>query len=59
MKNILSYISIKILIYLVIIATALFAIVFTYIHNANSDGYILGDWLINYQDGGFNPNHAV
>jgi len=53
LKNILSYISIKILIYLVIIATALFAIVFTYIHNANSDGYILGDWLINYQDGGF------
>ncbi len=31
----------------------MFAIVFTYIHNINSDGYILGDWLINYQDGGF------
>lgn len=31
----------------------MFAIVFTYLHNIHSDGYILGDWLINYQDGGF------
>lgn len=31
----------------------MFAIAFTFLHNINSDGYILGDWLINYQDGGF------
>lgn len=53
MKKVLSYFNIKIFIYVLIVATALFAIVFTYFHNANSDGYILGDWLINYQDGGF------
>jgi len=45
--------NIKIFIYFLIAATALFALVFTYLHNAKSDGYILGDWLINYQDGGF------
>lgn len=51
--KILSYLNTKIFIYVLIVATALFAIVFTYLHNAKSDGYILGDWLINYQDGGF------
>ena len=53
MKNHSSNLIIKSIIYLLIIATAIFAVVFTYFHNANSDGYILGDWLINYQDGGF------
>ena len=53
MKKVLSYFNIKVFIYFLIVATALFAIVFTYLHNVNSDGYILGDWLINYQDGGF------
>lgn len=53
MKKALYYFNSKIFIYLIIIATALFAIVFTYFHNIRSDGYILGDWLINYQDGGF------
>lgn len=53
LKKALYYFNSKIFIYLVIIATALFAIVFTYFHNIRSDGYILGDWLINYQDGGF------
>ncbi|MDF2933574.1 MAG: hypothetical protein K0R36_2905 [Chryseobacterium sp.] len=52
-EKILSFFNIKIFIYVIIIATALFALVFTYLHNAKSDGYILGDWLINYQDGGF------
>ncbi|KUJ52067.1 hypothetical protein [Chryseobacterium sp. JAH] len=51
--KILSYLNTKIFIYVLIVATALFAIAFTYLHNAKSDGYILGDWLINYQDGGF------
>ncbi|MBW3522038.1 hypothetical protein [Chryseobacterium sp. NKUCC03_KSP] len=53
MKKALYYFNSKIFIYLIIIATALFAIIFTYFHNIRSDGYILGDWLINYQDGGF------
>lgn len=30
-----------------------YTIFFTYLHNIKSEGYILGDWLINYQDGGF------
>lgn len=45
--------TVRLLINLLIVATAVFALVFTFIHNKNSDGYILGDWLINYQDGGF------
>lgn len=53
LKKIISYFNTKIFIYFLIVATALFALVFTYLHNAKSDGYILGDWLINYQDGGF------
>lgn len=53
LKKALYYFNSKIFIYLIIIATVLFAIVFTYFHNIKSDGYILGDWLINYQDGGF------
>lgn len=52
-KKILSFFNIKIFIYVLIAATALFALTFTYLHNAKSDGYILGDWLINYQDRGF------
>lgn len=53
MGKIIRLFNIKIFIYLLIAATALFALTFTYLHNAKSDGYILGDWLINYQDGGF------
>lgn len=52
-EKILSFFNIKGFINVLIVATALFAIIFTYLHNAKSDGYILGDWLINYQDGGF------
>ncbi|CAD7808310.1 hypothetical protein CHRY9390_01803 [Chryseobacterium aquaeductus] len=52
-NKILSFLNIKVFIYVLIVATALFALTFTYLHNAKSDGYILGDWLINYQDGGF------
>lgn len=52
-EKILSFFNIKGFINVLIVATALFALTFTYLHNAKSDGYILGDWLINYQDGGF------
>lgn len=52
-EKILSFFNIKVFIYVIIAATALFALTFTYLHNAKSDGYILGDWLVNYQDGGF------
>lgn len=47
------FLNLKTLMYLIIVATAAFSVVFTYLHNVRSDGYILGDWLINYQDGGF------
>ncbi|MCU7614801.1 hypothetical protein N0B16_10170 [Chryseobacterium sp. GMJ5] len=53
MEKIIRYFNIKNCIYFLIAATALFALFFTYRHNVKSDGYILGDWLINYQDGGF------
>lgn len=48
-----QYFNSKILIYLLIVATAIYTLVFTYIYNFKDDGYILADWLINYQDGGF------
>ncbi|MBD8083558.1 hypothetical protein [Chryseobacterium caseinilyticum] len=53
MKKAAEIFTVRLLINLLILATAVFALVFTFIHNRNSDGYILGDWLINYQDGGF------
>lgn len=53
MKKPAELFTVRLLINLLIVATAVFALVFTFIHNRNSDGYILGDWLINYQDGGF------
>ncbi|UOE38512.1 hypothetical protein [Chryseobacterium oryzae] len=53
MKKISQFFTVRLLINLLILATAVFALIFTFIHNQNSDGYILGDWLINYQDGGF------
>ncbi|EJL70879.1 hypothetical protein [Chryseobacterium populi] len=52
-KKIAKIFNVKVFIYLLIAVTALYALVFTLIHNLKSDGYILGDWLINYQDGGF------
>ncbi len=45
--------NIKILIYFLIAFTAAYTLVFTYYYNFKDDGYILADWLINYQDGGF------
>lgn len=49
----LSKLNLKLIAYLITIATAVYTLVFTFLHNKKSDGYILGDWLINYQDGGF------
>ncbi len=48
-----QYINIKILIYLLTAVTAVYTLIFTYIYNFKDDGYILADWLINYEDGGF------
>ncbi|SKC01828.1 hypothetical protein SAMN05660477_02431 [Soonwooa buanensis] len=49
----LSKLNLKLVAYLITIATAVYTLAFTFLHNKKSDGYILGDWLINYQDGGF------
>ncbi|PQA94260.1 hypothetical protein SAMN05421796_11174 [Chryseobacterium piscicola] len=53
MKKLAEFFTVRLLINVLILATAVFALIFTFIHNQKSDGYILGDWLINYQDGGF------
>lgn len=52
-EKIVSRFNIKMCIYLLIAVTALYTLVFTLIYNLKDDGYILADWLINYQDGGF------
>ncbi|WP_312321980.1 hypothetical protein [Soonwooa sp.] len=49
----LSKLNLKLVAYLIMIATAVYTLAFTFLHNKKADGYILGDWLINYQDGGF------
>jgi hypothetical protein len=41
------------LLYTLLFVTYIYTVFFTYIHNRNFEGYILGDWLINYQDGGY------
>ncbi|GEN75905.1 hypothetical protein [Chryseobacterium hagamense] len=53
LNNVLQYFNIKILIYFLIAVTAVYTLAFTYYYNFKDDGYILADWLINYQDGGF------
>ncbi|MGX9986317.1 hypothetical protein [Soonwooa purpurea] len=53
LEKALEKINLKALAYIITLATALYTLVFTWFHNAKFDGYILGDWLINYQDGGF------
>lgn len=54
MRNIFIKINgLKTISYFLILFTYLYIIVFTFFHNRKSDGYVLGDWLINYQDGGF------
>jgi hypothetical protein len=53
LEKIISRFNSKIFIYFLVAITALYTLVFTFLHNIHSDGYILGDWLVNYQDGGF------
>lgn len=48
-----QYFNSKIFIYFLIAVTAVYTLVFTGYYNFKDDGYILADWLINYQDGGF------
>ncbi|SDJ92799.1 hypothetical protein [Chryseobacterium jejuense] len=43
----------KIFIYFLIVVTAIYTLAFTLAFNLKDDGYILADWLINYEDGGF------
>lgn len=53
LDKVVPYFNIKIFIYFLIAVTALYTLAFTYYYNFKDDGYILADWLINYQDGGF------
>ncbi|MCS3532409.1 hypothetical protein [Chryseobacterium sp. JUb7] len=53
LEKILQHFNIKIFIYILIAVTAIYTLAFTLIYNLKDDGYILADWLINYQDGGF------
>ncbi|WP_370900577.1 hypothetical protein [Chryseobacterium gossypii] len=52
-EKIVQYFNIKIFIYFLIVVTAVYTLAFTLIYNLKDDGYILADWLINYEDGGF------
>ncbi|WP_294296052.1 hypothetical protein [uncultured Chryseobacterium sp.] len=52
-NRVVQYFNIKIFIYFLIAVTAVYTLAFTYYYNFKDDGYILADWLINYQDGGF------
>ncbi len=53
LNRVVQYFNIKIFIYFLIAVTAVYTLAFTYYYNFKDDGYILADWLINYQDGGF------
>ncbi|MBL1221250.1 hypothetical protein JET18_10395 [Chryseobacterium sp. L7] len=53
LEKIVPYFNLKIFIYLLVAVTAAYTLLFTYYYNLKDDGYILADWLINYQDGGF------
>ena len=53
LTNLFHKISLKKVAYVLLLLTYIYIIVFTYLHNRKNDGYVLGDWLVNYQDGGF------
>ncbi|WEK68519.1 MAG: hypothetical protein P0Y62_11725 [Candidatus Chryseobacterium colombiense] len=53
LEKMISRFNSKNFIYFLIVITAIYTLAFTFLHNVRSDGYILGDWLVNYQDGGF------
>lgn len=52
-ENVTRYFNVKTFIYFLITVTAVYTLAFTFYYNFKDDGYILADWLINYQDGGF------
>lgn len=52
-ERITRYFNIKVFIYFLTAVTAAYTLAFTCYYNFKDDGYILADWLINYQDGGF------
>lgn len=53
LEKFVQYFNIKIFIYFLIAVTAIYTLAFTLAFNLKDDGYILADWLINYEDGGF------
>lgn len=53
LEKFVQYFNIKIFIYFIIAITAVYTLAFTLAFNLKDDGYILADWLINYEDGGF------
>ncbi|RXM50838.1 MULTISPECIES: hypothetical protein [unclassified Chryseobacterium] len=53
LEKFVQYFNIKIFIYFLIAITAVYTLAFTLAFNLKDDGYILADWLINYEDGGF------
>lgn len=53
LEKFVQYFNSKIFIYFLIAVTAIYTLAFTLAFNLKDDGYILADWLINYEDGGF------
>ncbi|OCA78010.1 hypothetical protein BBH99_01625 [Chryseobacterium contaminans] len=52
-EKLVQHFNSKIFIYFLIAVTAIYTLAFTLAFNLKDDGYILADWLINYEDGGF------
>ncbi|PWN67007.1 hypothetical protein C1631_020045 [Chryseobacterium phosphatilyticum] len=53
LEKFVQHFNIKIFIYFLTAVTAIYTLAFTLAFNLKDDGYILADWLINYEDGGF------
>lgn len=53
LEKFVQHFNSKIFIYFLIAITAIYTLAFTLVFNLKDDGYILADWLINYEDGGF------
>ncbi|MDN3690982.1 hypothetical protein QWZ06_01205 [Chryseobacterium tructae] len=53
LEKFVQHFNSKIFIYFLIAITAIYTLAFTLAFNLKDDGYILADWLINYEDGGF------
>lgn len=52
-ENFLGRINLKFVAFAIILATCIYTLFFAFLQIQKLDGYILGDWLINFQDGGF------